>query len=92
LWLSEGLSVKIIAQTGRPVSYHASTPFGAVQSDHTFHPRPDGAAIFNDTRTFNEGGWLYVSNSETKDGSVSAMTFNSKGEIIHYHRILTGSM
>lgn len=77
---------------GQPVVYHSSTPYEGSQSTEVFHERPDGAAVFNDTRTFNMGGWVYVSNSEIENGSVNAMTFNSKGDVIHYHRILTGSM
>ena len=72
--------------------YHPSTPYQTLQSEHVFHERPDGADVFLDSRSFNVGGWVYVSNSETKDGSVSAMTFDAAGNVIHYHRILTGSM
>lgn len=92
MWLSKGLSVKLLAQAGKVVPYHASTPYQSVESDIEFHERPDGAAVFADSRTFNVGGHVYVSNSETQDGSVSAVTFNANGDVIHYHRILTGSM
>ena len=71
--------------------YHPTTPYEGTQSTVVFHERPDGAAVFEDSRPFNKGGWVYVSNSEIENGSVSAMPFNSNGDVIHYHRILTGS-
>lgn len=63
LILSQGLTSKIIALSGRPVLLGDGTT-----SVEDFHPWPDGAATFVDNRPGNEGGWLYVSNVEDKKG------------------------
>ena len=63
LILSQGLTSKIIALSGRPVLLEDRTT-----SVDDFHPWPDGAATYVDNRPGNEGGWLYVSNSEVKEG------------------------
>lgn len=35
--------------------------------------------------------WIYVSNAETSDGGVGAITFNSLGKPIRYRMIMTGT-
>jgi Bacterial protein of unknown function (DUF839) len=56
--------------------------------------------LYKDTRVFNPGGWVYVSNSEMRpidpgvqpgEGGVGAITFDSNGEIINYDRILVNT-
>jgi len=94
LWMSHGLSAKILARAGQPVPYTATSTINvarAAQSTVTFHERPDGAAIFDDQRPDNPGGYIHVQNSEVSAGSVSAMTFNANGDIIDYKRVLTGT-
>lgn len=39
-----------------------------------------------------DGGWYYVSNSETKTGGVGTLRFNASGEVIGYERTLTGTI
>lgn len=89
LWLSHGLSSRILSRAGQAVSYTNS--IHGTQSQEAFHPWPDGAAVFNDNRPGNSGGWIYVSNSEMKDGGVGATTFNKDGDVIHYRQILYGT-
>ena len=86
LLLSEGLEVRIIAQSGRRVKY-----VDGFSSDITFHILPDGGATFPDTRWWNEGGWIYVSNSEARNetkGGVGAITFDRYGSVLNYRMVL----
>ena len=84
--LSRGLRARIIATTGQRVTYHDGT-----KSARSFHGNPDFGATFLDTRGNNEGGWVYVSNSEmntTGAGGVGAITFDKDGNIIDYRMVL----
>lgn len=86
LLLSEGLDARIIAQTGKPVEYVDGS-----SSDINFHVLPDAGATFPDTRWWNDGGWIYVSNSEAKnenEGGVGAITFDKHGSVVHYRMVL----
>lgn len=87
--LSTGLTARIIARTGRFVSYN-----NGKQSTIRFHTRPDFGATFPDPNPLNPGGWIYTSNSEAKQagtGGVGALTFNKNGKVIHYKMVLTGT-
>ena len=86
LILSQGLTSKIIALSGRPVLLGDGTT-----SVEDFHTWPDGAATFIDNRPGNEGGWLYLSNVEAKEGGVGAITFNANGDILKYEMLITGT-
>lgn len=100
LLLSEGLLVRLVAESGKPVAYF---PDGGnangralipVESTDPFHILPDGAATFPDTREWNLGGWIYVSNSESKEkneGGVGAITFDRDGRVIDYRMVLTNT-
>ena len=88
LVLSKGLQAKIIARSGQPVTY-ANGQTSKVE----FHGRPDGGACIPDIRGDNEGGWVYVSNSEMRlkdtnnqpgKGGVGALTFDKQGNPIRY--------
>jgi hypothetical protein len=86
LLLSEGLEARIIAETGKRVQYDDGS-----SSDIKFHIRPDAGATFPDTRWWNNGGWIYVSNSEAKnetEGGVGAITFDKHGSVVHYDMVL----
>lgn len=86
LFLADGLTARMIAVAGHPV------PFAdGLKSNTPFHERPDGAAIFEDPRPNNPGGWIYVSNSEIPNdkGGVGAITFDSNGDAIAYERLLS---
>ncbi|CAB9505601.1 osmC-like protein [Seminavis robusta] len=95
LRLSQGLSARVIARSGQLVNYT-----NGMRSRDVFHGRPDAGACFEDTRIFNPGGWVYVSNSEMRqidpgvqpgEGGVGAITFRRDGEIINYKPVLTNS-
>ena len=86
LLLSEGLEARIIAQSGKRLKYADGS-----SSDVNFHILPDGGAAFPDTRWWNSGGWIYVSNSEAKnenEGGVGAITFDKYGSVLHYRMVL----
>lgn len=93
LILSEGLTSRVIAESGRFVGYSSGK-----QSAVPFHVLPDFGATFIDPRPSNTGGWIYVSNSEVKDfeqfsqkGGVGALTFDAKGRVIDYRMVLEGT-
>ena len=73
-----GFVVRQIARTGMPV---------VNQSDYLWHGAPDGGATF----ATDNGGWIYVSNSELDRGrgGVGAIRFNRDGKIIDSYSILT---
>lgn len=67
--------------TSRIVAYSGQNLFGYI-----WHAAPDGGATF----ATDEGGWIYVSNSEMKNnaGGVGALRFDQKGELIDAYPIL----
>lgn len=83
LQLSTGLISRIIAVGGSNVSI-----VGGQSSSEKFHSLPDGAAVFSRPET---DGWVYVSNSESSSGGVGALYFDSRGEVIDYKRLLSGT-
>ena len=54
---------------------------------YRWHPNPDGGATF----PTEDGGWIYVSNSESEMGGVGALRFNSKAEIVKFYSICRGT-
>ena len=56
-------------------------------SKYRWHPNPDGGATF----PTEDGGWIYVSNSESEMGGVGAIRFNSKAEIVKSYSICSGT-
>lgn len=54
--------------------------------DYTWHAAPDGGATF----ATEDGGWIYVSNSELdhQAGGVGALRFNAAGDIVDAYPIL----
>ncbi|CAB9522525.1 osmC-like protein [Seminavis robusta] len=101
LKLSTGLTARIIAQAGQPVSYDTThTNSNRQRSTTPFHFRPDAGATFADTRPFNQGGWIYLSNSEMRPqdppggngrGGVGAITFDSRGNVLNYEMRLSNT-
>jgi len=59
LYVSQGMNLRVIATSGQLITYS-----NGAQSVNQFHYSPDGAAIFEDKRDSNPGGYVYVSNSE----------------------------
>lgn len=76
--LPAGFRARVVARSGL-------VPAGS----HPWHPAPDGGACFPAA----DGGWIYVSNSELRDGAggVSALRFNPLGEVIDSYPLLTGT-
>ena len=91
LLLSTGLSARLLATSGQRVRYD----FDNSLSNVSFHGLPDYGTTFSDKRLGNEGGWIYVSNSENKKprkrGGVGAFTFNKDGKLLEYKMILEGT-
>lgn len=80
LFAPEGFEVRVVARAGvNPVSLTTAGTLG--------HVNPDGGAVY----PVADGGWIYVSNSETTSGGVSAIRFSVTGAIIDYYRICTGT-
>lgn len=78
--LPEGFTSRVIARSGELVG----------DTGYTWHPAPDGAAIF----TTDDGGWIYVSNAEQPDvigGGASSVRFSADGEIADAYSILSGT-
>ncbi len=78
--LPVGFTSRIVARSGMPVG----------SSDYVWHNAPDGGAVF----TTEDGGYIYVSNSETAaqlGGGVGAIHFGSNGDILDAYRLLEGT-
>lgn len=80
LYIPEGFKARVIARTDEPV-----LPGGAFR----WHAAPDGGAVF----AADDGGWIYVSNSEMDDGAggASAVRFDASGEIVDAYNVLSGT-
>ncbi|MDV6343658.1 alkaline phosphatase PhoX [Nitrosomonas sp. Is37] len=67
--------------SSRIVTYSGQNLFG-----YSWHAAPDGGATF----ATDEGGWIYVSNSEMKNnaGGVGALHFDQNGKLINAYSIL----
>ncbi|MGX7825240.1 alkaline phosphatase PhoX [Actinokineospora sp. 24-640] len=75
--LPSGFTSRVIARSGQKVAGTA----------YTWHPAPDGGAVFADG-----SGWIYVSNSEVPStGGVGAVKFNSSGQITGAYRTLSNT-
>ena len=78
IMLPEGFTSRLIALSRQRV---ALTPY-------TWHDYPDGGATY----PTDQGGWIYVSNSEVADaGGAGAVRFDSVGNIVDAYRILEGT-
>ncbi|MEZ5166600.1 MAG: DUF839 domain-containing protein [Acidimicrobiales bacterium] len=79
--LPAGFTSRIVAVAGEKVG----------STDYEWPIFPDGAAVFDD----GEGGWIHTVNSEVfvaGAGGVSAIHYDSDGEIVDAYRILDGSI
>jgi secreted PhoX family phosphatase len=79
LMLPLGFSSRVVAVTGQFVA----------DTSHSWHIAPDGGATFET----QDGGWIYVSNSErtSPNGGVGALRFAWDGAITDAYSILTGT-
>jgi hypothetical protein len=77
--LPAGFTSRVVATSLEPVG----------TTGYTWHPAPDGAACF----TTDDGGWIYVSNSEVPAplGGVGALRFDKDGAIVGAHRVIAGT-
>jgi hypothetical protein len=80
LRLPPGFSGRVVARTG-------SAPVAT--SGYLWHAWPDGGATFET----EDGGWIYVSNSELGPGAggVGALRFDAAGNVIDAYPILAGT-
>ncbi|MEQ9319407.1 MAG: DUF839 domain-containing protein [Polyangiaceae bacterium] len=77
LRLLPGYRSRVVARSGQMVA------------GYLWHGAPDGGATF----ATEDGGWIYVSNSELDDGEggVSALRFDREGNVVSARRILGGT-
>jgi uncharacterized protein len=81
--LPAGFRSRVIAIGGLPVRPSAAESF-----DYVWHMYPDGGATF----AADDGGWVYVSNSETVSelgAGASALRFAADGRLVDAYRILS---
>ena len=72
--------------TSRIVAESSLSPVAGCE--YVWHAAPDGGACFAD----DDGGWIYVSNSEMdENGGAGALRFNAGGELINAYPILQGT-
>ena len=78
-----GFQVRVVARyLSNPVS-GLFDPLGL--TGYHWHTAPDGGAVFPAA----DGGWVYVSNSETSPGGgVGALRFDAQGTVVDAYRIL----
>jgi hypothetical protein len=77
--VAEGFAARIVARGGQaPTS----------RSNYLWHRAPDGGATY----ALEDGGWIYVSNSELAfTGGVGALRFDASGSVVNAYPILQGS-
>lgn len=75
--MPEGFRSRVVARSSQPVG----------RSNYIWHGAPDGGAVFS----AEDGGWVYVSNSELNDqqGGVGALRFSAQGEVVDAYSILS---
>ena len=78
LQLMPGFTSRKIATSGQPVD----------GTCYIWHANPDGGAVF----PVDDGGWIYVSNSESVFGGASMVQFASDGTIVDAKQILSGTL
>jgi secreted PhoX family phosphatase len=78
--LPAGFSSRVVARSG--VKAHSG-------SSYVWHDAPDGGATF----PTDDGGWIYVSNSEVADGfgGAGALRFDASGNVVDSYSILEGT-
>ena len=80
LRLPPGFSSRVVATTDQPV---------LAGNSFNWHERPDGGATY----ALDNRGWIYVSNSELRDGQggVGAIEFDSQGRLVDGYELLSGT-
>ncbi|MEW6169314.1 MAG: alkaline phosphatase PhoX [Pseudomonadota bacterium] len=88
IMLPAGFTSRVIAESGLPiVSDLVGGLLGPVLG-YNWHTFPDGGATF----AADDGGWVYVSNSESVPGGVGAIRFSATGERVDAYRLLSGTL
>lgn len=89
LRLSKGLSSRLLARTGVPVTYTSSLALRS-RSERNWHDQPDAGACFAKEES---GGWVYASNAEVGNGQggVYALEFDADGEVVKYYPLIEGT-
>lgn len=79
LRLPEGFRSRVVARSSQAIG----------QSNYVWHGAPDGGAVF----PTEDGGWIYVSNSElnNQQGGVGALRFSASGDVIDAYPILANT-
>lgn len=88
--LSAGLDCRILATKGQKVKqFNKDKTSVLYKSLINFHSSPDFGATF----PTDDGGWVYVSNSEVNrgGGGVGAFKFDKNGNVIDYRMLLEGT-
>ncbi|MEE2732546.1 MAG: alkaline phosphatase PhoX [Pseudomonadota bacterium] len=86
LRLPAGFSARIVASAGQRLTKDRWWR----RTQYRWHTYPDGGATF----ATPDGGWVYVSNSETISllgGGTSAVRFDANGVVVDAYRILGGT-
>lgn len=80
LMLPPGFRSRVVARSGEKA---------VASSNYLWHASPDGGACF----ATDDGGWIYVSNSEESSGAggVGALRFNSNGIVADSYPILANT-
>lgn len=87
IMIPEGFRIRRVATAGKDPSGVIELPSLGLFS-HPWHWFPDGGAVFE----AEDGGWVYVSNSETTlTGGVSALRFDRDANITACYPILSGT-
>ncbi len=78
--LPSGFKSRIVARSGEPA---------VSSSSYIWHNLPDGGDCF----ATDDGGWIYVSNSEVSrgEGGVGALRFNANGTVVDSYSICSGT-
>ncbi len=86
--LPEGFRSRVVAESGVPVLSDIVNGLLGPVLGYSWHTFPDGGATF----AADDGGWVYVSNSESVPGGVGALRFDKDGNIVDAYRILAGTI
>ena len=84
LFAPAGFDVRVVARHG----LDPLTGQSAADGGYNWHRDPDGGAVFPSKE---DGGWVYVSNSEETPGGVGALRFDASGNLIAAYPILQGT-
>lgn len=76
IWHAPTFRIRIVARSGQPL-----------RNGYVWPGAPDGGAVFGRTN----GGWIYVCNSELRQGGVSALVFDASATLVDAYALQTGS-